>query len=123
MTSHKLNAVLFDAAQFAEKHNIEVRRLPLAEHQLRTADGAPVRDKNFILNVNDVVAALLAVHGGSSWAAALDAAVPMRKRLPVAVGDAGDAGNGSNEGKGAATDSEDGTPDADAGAADAGAGG
>lgn len=110
--------------QFAEQHGIEVRRLPIAEQQLKTADGAPVRDKNFILNVNDVVAALLAVHGGASWAEALDAAVPMRKRLPVMGGGASNGGATN----GAAMDSDDGAADEDAadgdeGAADAAAAG
>lgn len=87
-----------------------MRRLPIAEQQLRTAAGAPLRDTNFILNVNDVVSALLAVHGGADWQSAIDAAVPMRKRLPAA---------GSGAAAGAAASS----PTADEAAATVGAGG
>ena len=85
-----------------------MRRLPIEEQQLQTADGVPARYQNLILNVDSVVAALLAVHGGSSWAAALDAAVPMRKRLPLAAaartsGSAGSSGSGNADGDGDAT--------------------
>jgi hypothetical protein len=99
-----------------------VRRLPIEEQQLRTADGVPARYQNLILNVDSVVAALLAVHGGSSWAAALDAAVPMRKRLPIAAagktgGSAGSSGNGNdNDDAGTAHASSSGDDTAGAGA-------
>lgn len=108
-----------------------MRRLPIEEQQLRTADGVPARYQNLILNVDSVVTALLAVHGGSSWAAALDAAVPMRKRLPLAAaartsGSAGSSGSGNADGDGDgdarahASSSGDDTAAAGAPAADAG---
>jgi hypothetical protein len=106
-----------------------VRRLPIEEQQLQTADGAPARYQNLILNVDSVVAALLAVHGGSSWAAALDAAVPMRKRLPLAAaartsGGAGSSGRGNADGDADATAhaSRSGDDTAGAGACTAGSG-
>lgn len=116
-------------AQFAEQHGIAVRRLPIEEQRLETADGKPARYQNLILNVDSVVAALLAVHGGSSWAAALDAAVPMRKRLPLAAAAAassgGDSdcnadGDGSDGARAHASGSGDDTVAAGACAADAG---
>lgn len=46
------------------------RRLPLQEHFGHSA----------VLNVNDVVATLLLVHGGSDWESALKAAIPPRRQ-------------------------------------------
>lgn len=59
-------------AKFAMHHNWPSRRLPLQEHFGRSS----------VLNVNDVVAALLLVHGGASWSEALGAAVPHRRQCP-----------------------------------------
>lgn len=93
----------------------------------------PARYQNLILNVDSVVTALLAVHGGSSWAVALDAAVPMRKRLPLAAaatasgspagsssGIADGDGDGDGDARAHASSSGDDTAAAGAPAADAG---
>ena len=57
-------------------------RLPIAEH---LGAGAAAKGRG-VLNVNDVFAALLAVHAGQGWAAALEAAIPQRLREAGAQG-------------------------------------
>ena len=57
-------------------------RLPIAEH---LGAGAMAGGKG-VLNVNDVFAALLAVHAGDGWRAALEAAIPQRFRQQAAGG-------------------------------------
>ena len=51
-------------------------RLPIAE---TLGPGAVAKGKG-VLNVNDVFAALLAVHAGGTWTEALEAAIPARFR-------------------------------------------
>ena len=57
---------------FAERAAWPARRLPMEEYL--EDSGSPV------LNVNDVVAALLAVHGGADWKTALEEVVPQRRK-------------------------------------------
>lgn len=59
-------------ATFAERAAWPARRLPLQEYLGVSA----------VLNVNDVVGALLMVHGGASWQEALEEVVPQRRRRP-----------------------------------------
>lgn len=59
-------------AKFAEEEGIVARRLPLKEHM----------GKSYVLNVNHVAEALLAVHGGAEWGPVLEGVVPQRKAIP-----------------------------------------
>lgn len=56
--------------KLAADHGWIARRLPLQEHFGHSA----------VLNVNDVVAILLLVHGGSEWEDALMTAIPQRRQ-------------------------------------------
>ncbi|KAL4436609.1 hypothetical protein ABPG75_003748 [Micractinium tetrahymenae] len=58
--------------RLAQRHGAHAVRLPIAEHL------GPLSKGKGVLNVNDVFAALLAVHAGQSWKAALEAAIPQR---------------------------------------------
>lgn len=60
--------------RLARQHNARAVRLPIAEHL------GPLAKGKGVLNVNDVFAALLAVHAGQGWRAALEAAIPQRFR-------------------------------------------
>lgn len=65
--------------RLAQRHRARAVRLPIAEHLGSLAKGKGV------LNVNDVFAALLAVHAGHGWRAALEAAIPQRfRQVPMA---------------------------------------
>jgi len=57
-------------AKLAADNGWIARRLPLQEHYGHSA----------VLNVNDVVAILLLVHGGSEWEDALKTAIPQRRQ-------------------------------------------
>ena len=59
-------------AKFAESAAWPARRLPLKESLGFSA----------VLNVNDVVGALLLVHSGATWEEALEEVVPQRRRKP-----------------------------------------
>ena len=60
----------------AQRCGARAVRLPIVE----TLGGLPTG--RGVLNINDVFEALLAVHAGQCWAAALEAAVPQRLRRP-----------------------------------------
>ncbi|PNG99780.1 tRNA methyltransferase 10 A, partial [Tetrabaena socialis] len=78
--------------KYAESLNVACRRLPVAEYaeQLGLVKGtrkwcasdAPIP----VLNVDDVVRALLIVHDCGDWVRALHAAIPERKKRPQAQG-------------------------------------
>ena len=53
------------------------RRLPIQEHGEQLGLGGGTR---LVLNINDVVLALLRFHATGDWVGALDAAIPARRR-------------------------------------------
>lgn len=64
---------------YARDRGIAVRRLPIAEHT--ESVGIPVgASKSPVLNVSDVVAALLEFNASSDWGKALQLAIPARKK-------------------------------------------
>ncbi|KAL4444557.1 hypothetical protein ABPG77_002374 [Micractinium sp. CCAP 211/92] len=83
--------------RLAQRHNACARRLPIAEHLGTLAKGKGV------LNVNDVFAALLAVHAGQDWKVALEAAIPQRFRpAPTATAASASAAGSSGNADAAA---------------------
>ena len=68
---------------FAEQGGVGAVRLPIPEF-LPDEAGRQAHGKARVLNVHDVVGALLAVHGGEGWKEALLRAIPQRKRGPEA---------------------------------------
>jgi tRNA (guanine9-N1)-methyltransferase len=67
---------------FAERHGLDARRLPVAEAAAEGGLGRlsePGASKRPVLNVSDVVAALLAYDACGDWAEALRGAMPARK--------------------------------------------
>jgi hypothetical protein len=73
----------------AESLGVPARRLPIAEH---LQVGGPA---NQVLSIDQVFAALLAVHAGEGWEVVLRATVPLRKQTGMAArSDGGIDGNG-----------------------------
>jgi hypothetical protein len=66
------------------EHGLRCVRLPIAEHAaqlgLVSEPGVNLRP---VLNVSDVVIALLLRYNGADWASALQQAIPQRKRRPT----------------------------------------
>ncbi|GLC41919.1 hypothetical protein PLESTF_000100300 [Pleodorina starrii] len=71
--------------KFAEAQRVDCRRLPVAEHAEQLGMGKGVR-KCPVLNIDDVVKALLIFNDTRDWVLALDAAIPSRKRKPQTQG-------------------------------------
>ncbi|KAG2425676.1 hypothetical protein HXX76_013518 [Chlamydomonas incerta] len=71
--------------KFAETERVACRRLPIRENAEQLGLGKGVT-KNPVLNIDDVVRALLVFHDTGDWVRALDAAIPIRKRKPQTMG-------------------------------------
>ncbi|KXZ54099.1 hypothetical protein GPECTOR_5g202 [Gonium pectorale] len=70
---------------FAESQGLACRRLPIAEYAEPLGLVKGTR-KCPVLNIDDVVRALLIQHETGDWVKALDAAIPARKRKPQIMG-------------------------------------
>eukprot|EP00198_Chlamydomonas_reinhardtii_P013077 XP_001702414.1 predicted protein [Chlamydomonas reinhardtii] len=71
--------------KFAETERVACRRLPIRENAEQLGLGKGVT-KNPVLNIDDVVRALLVFHDTGDWVKALDVAIPLRKRKPQTMG-------------------------------------
>ncbi|KAG2452981.1 hypothetical protein HYH02_002318 [Chlamydomonas schloesseri] len=71
--------------KFAETEGVACRRLPIRENAEKLGLGKGVT-KNPVLNIDDVVRALLVFNDTGDWVQALDAAIPIRKRKPQTMG-------------------------------------
>ncbi|GLI62533.1 hypothetical protein VaNZ11_005193 [Volvox africanus] len=76
--------------KYAEARQVECRRLPVAEHAEQLGLGKGTR-KCPVLNIDDVVKALIIYHDTRDWVRALDAAIPIRKRKPQTASSRGPA--------------------------------
>lgn len=70
--------------KFAESSGVRVARLPVQEYaqELGLGKGVPKRP---VLNVSDVVVALIELNCSGDWLAALNAAIPHRKRRDTSL--------------------------------------
>lgn len=64
----------------ARRHGLQVARLPIAEHKEQLGLGEASASTRPVLNVTDVVVALLEVNRTGCWETALRAALPARKQ-------------------------------------------
>lgn len=67
-------------AGFGAMHGLQVVRLPVLEYAEQLGLNFPGAKKRPVLNVSDVVAALIEFHRTADWVHALEQALPARKR-------------------------------------------
>ncbi|KAK9816432.1 hypothetical protein WJX72_000139 [[Myrmecia] bisecta] len=72
----------FVTQQFAERAKLGCKRLPIAEYPDLFHEPGGSHSKRHILNINDVLLALLEFRRTGDWRVALDAAIPHRKKQP-----------------------------------------